>query len=243
MHTISLTLTDPLYQTSTYPGVTFYDEPQEREFPSTGGHAVFSNGVEVTVPPEAVPPGLTVGVKVQPGFAPSDVFVMPEGIQSASPSYLISSDRSDGLNGEATVTMEHHVRVSTREEADDLCFLQADPTPDERSVYKYSEVSEGRSEFNPERSLSVTGPPTEKSALVDVAHNNTRGSSQRLREKREKIRQATHRPSSDSKGESEKCVQSFVSDASRIKYLIDICGLYIPNLNNYCGTIDCCVAN
>ena len=91
----------------------------------------------------------------------------------------------------------------------------------------------------------MTGPPTEKWVLVDVAHNNTRGSSQRLREKREKIRQATHRPSSesdrvraleqqlhhpssDSKEESEKCVQSFVSDASRIKYLIDICGLYIP---------------
>ena len=33
---------------------------------------------------------------------------------------------------------------------------------------------------------------------MDVAHNNTRGSSQRLREKREKIRQATHRPSSES---------------------------------------------
>ena len=32
---------------------------------------------------------------------------------------------------------------------------------------------------------------------MDVAHNNTRGSSQRLREKREKIRQATHRPSSE----------------------------------------------
>ena len=33
---------------------------------------------------------------------------------------------------------------------------------------------------------------------MDVAHNNTRGSSQQLREKREKIRQATHRPSSES---------------------------------------------
>ena len=44
----------------------------------------------------------------------------------------------------------------------------------------------------------MTGPPTEKWALVDVAHNNTRGSSQRLREKRVKIRQATHRTSSES---------------------------------------------
>ena len=141
-------MTDPLCQTSTYPGVTFYDEPQEREFPSTGGNADFSNGVELTVPPQAVPLGSTVRVKVQPGFAPSDVFVMPEGIQSASPSYLISSDSSDGLNEEATVTMEHHVRVSTREEADDLLFLQADPTPRE-GHYKYQKVSEGRSEFTP----------------------------------------------------------------------------------------------
>ena len=44
----------------------------------------------------------------------------------------------------------------------------------------------------------MTGPPTEKWALVDVAHNDTRSSSQRLREKREKIRQVTHRPSSES---------------------------------------------
>ena len=34
----------------------------------------------------------------------------------------------------------------------------------------------------------MTGPPTEKWALVDVAHNNTRGSSQRLRQKKEKIK-------------------------------------------------------
>ena len=146
---ISFTLTDPLCQTSTYPGVTFCDEPQNREFPSTGDHADFKNGVEVTVPAKAVPTGSTFRVKVQPGFAPSDVFVMPEGIQSASPSYLISSDSSDGLNREATVTMEYHVRVSTREEADDLIFLQADPTPSEGRVYKYREVSDGRSEFTP----------------------------------------------------------------------------------------------
>ena len=74
---------------------------------------------------------------------------MPEGVRSASPSYLISNDGSAGLNGEVTVTMEHHVRVSTREEADDLLFLQADPTPSEGRIYKYREVSEGRSEFTP----------------------------------------------------------------------------------------------
>ena len=74
---------------------------------------------------------------------------MPEGTQSASPSYLISSDSSDGLNAEVNVTMEHHVRVSTREEADNLIFLQADSTPSEERVYRYQEVLEGRSEFTP----------------------------------------------------------------------------------------------
>ena len=72
---------------------------------------------------------------------------------------------------------------------------------------------------SPERSLSVTEPPTEKWGLVDVAHNNTRGSSQRLREKREKIRQATHRPS------SANGAQSLVSDVSLC--FMGFCDLYV----------------
>ena len=139
---------DPLHQTSAHPDVTFYGEPQEKEFTSSGGHADFDNGVEVTVPANAVPAGTSVGIKVQPSLAPRDVFMMPEGIQSASPSYLISGE---GLNGEVTLSMEHHVRVSTQQEADDLLFLQADSSPKRsgsHSVYEY-QVSEGRSKFTP----------------------------------------------------------------------------------------------
>ena len=150
LHVHSITfyiIIDPLCQTSTHPKVTFYDEPQEREFPSSGDHTDFNNGVEISVPPEAIPPESTVKVKVQPAFASNDVFVMPEDIQSASPSYLISSS---SRNGEVTVTMEHHVEVTTREEADDLVFLEADPIPGEGDVYKYQEVTEGKSEFTPE---------------------------------------------------------------------------------------------
>ena len=140
---------DPLYQTFAQPDVTFYDKPQEKKFTSSGGHADFDNGVEVSVPANAVPPGTSVGIMVQPSLAPKDVFVMPEGIQSASPSYLISGE---GLNRGVTLSIEHHVRVSTREEADDLLFLQADSSPKKsgsKSVYEYQEVPEGRSEFTP----------------------------------------------------------------------------------------------
>ena len=140
---------DPLHQTFEHPGVTFYDKPQKKEFTSSGGHTDFDNGVEVAVPANAVPPGTSVCIKVQPSLAPNDVFVMPEGIQSASPSYFISGE---GLNGEVTLSMEHHVRVSTQEESDDLIFLQADSSPkrsSSKSVYEYQEVPQGRSEFTP----------------------------------------------------------------------------------------------
>ncbi|XP_064385072.1 uncharacterized protein LOC135333968 isoform X2 [Halichondria panicea] len=140
----------PLHQTSAYPDVTFYDMPQEKEFTSSGGHADFDNGVQVTVSANAVPAGTSVSISVQPSLASNDVFVMPEGIQSASPSYLISGE---GLNGEVTLSMEHHVRVSTQQEADDLLFLQADSSPKRsgsKSIYQY-QVQEGgsKAEFTP----------------------------------------------------------------------------------------------
>ena len=143
--------TDPLIQNSSYPDVTFFDEPQEKAFSSSGGHVDFDNGIEITVPPRAVPSGTTVSVKVQPNFAPTDVFVMPQGIHSASPSYLITGSDSK-LDGDVTLTMEHHVNVSTNDDAKDLLFLQADTTPqtsDSASVYEYKEVPEARAEFLP----------------------------------------------------------------------------------------------
>ena len=129
-----------------------YDEPQKRKFTSSGGHADFDNGLEVTVPPNTVQPGSAVEIRVQPSFAPKDTFVMPQDVQSASPTYLFSSENSSCLNGEVTVTMEHHVEVSTKEEANDLLFLEADSSPKRSAsgcTYQFQEVKEGRSEFTP----------------------------------------------------------------------------------------------
>ena len=143
--------TDPLFQNPSYPDVTFFDDPQEKVISSSGGHVDFENGVEITVPPRAVPPGTTVSVKAQPIFAPKDVIVMPQGIHSASPSYLITSSGSK-LDGDVTLTLEHHVKVSSNDDVNDLLFLQADTTPqtsDSASVYEYKEVPEARAEFLP----------------------------------------------------------------------------------------------
>ncbi|XP_064384971.1 uncharacterized protein LOC135333882 isoform X4 [Halichondria panicea] len=164
----------PLHQTSAHPDVTFFGEPQEKEFTSSGGLADFDNGVQVTVPANAVPAGTSVSIKVQPSLAPKDVFVMPEGIRSASPSYLISGE---GLNGEVTLSMEHHVRVSTQQEADDLLFLQADSSPKKSgsiNVYKYQEVQEGgsKAEFTPGGNTGRLTRRLSKKKFVKVGFRN-----------------------------------------------------------------------
>ena len=55
----------------------------------------------------------------------------------------------------------------------------------------------------------MTGPPTDKWAIVDVAHNDTRGSSQRLRKKREKIRVSNEITDIDSFSKSD-LIDSFI---------------------------------
>ncbi len=140
---------DPLLQTPTQPKVTFIGEPVSEVFNSSGGHADFDNGVKVTVPASAVSPGSSARITVQPSLASRSVFVLPEGIVSAGPAYLISSE---GLSGEVTVDMEHHVNVTSREDADDLAFLEADSSPTRLGgglVYQYHEVPKGNTEFTP----------------------------------------------------------------------------------------------
>ena len=141
---------DPLFQTPTHPGVTFYDKPVEKQFTSSGGHVDFDNGVTMSVPASSVSAGATGLVSVQPCLAPRGVFVLPEGVVSASPSYLISGE---GISGEVTLDMEHHVQVNSREEANELSFLEADSSPtrscDSEPVYRYKEVPKNRAEFTP----------------------------------------------------------------------------------------------
>ena len=141
----------PLLQNASYPEVTFFDDPQEKHFTSSGGHADFENGLEITIPPHVDQPGASTSVTVQPSLAPSHVFVLPHDIHSASPSYLIKG-KGPGLADEVTLTIEHHVNVKKEEDANNLLFLHADATPtmsDSKSLYEYKEVPEAKVEFDP----------------------------------------------------------------------------------------------
>lgn len=141
---------DPLIQNPSYPEVTFFDEPKMKTFTSDGGHVDFENGVEVTVPSHAVQSGSHTNVQVQPSLASSDVFVMPQGVHSASPSYLITGSGPELTEG-LTLTLEHHANAKTKEDIDDLMFLCADSVPSRsgsKCQYKYSEVPGAKAEFD-----------------------------------------------------------------------------------------------
>ncbi len=163
---------DPLLQTPTQPNVTFIGKPVRKVFTSSGGHADFDNGVEVTVPANALSPGSSARITVQPSLAPRGVFVLPEGIASASPAYLITSE---GLSGEATVDMEHHVKVTSRQDADDLSFLEAESSPTRSSdglVYQYHEVPKDNTEFSPGTNRGRLTLFTRLKKFFKVGHKN-----------------------------------------------------------------------
>ncbi len=107
--------------------------------------------MEVTVPASAVSAGATGLISVQSSLAPRGAFVLPEGFVSASPSYLISGE---GVSGEVTLDMEHHVQVCSLEETEDLSFLEVDSSSTisgsgNKPVYQYEEVPKDRAEFTP----------------------------------------------------------------------------------------------
>ena len=140
---MALSFTDPLVADHSFPGVTFYDKAKEEFVGSSGKQIDFENGLTITVPTGVVAPGTSESFKAQASFAPEDVYVLPEGIKSASPAYLISKTGQD-LNGEVTMTIAHHVKVATAEDAKQLTILCAESSSETRGskkIYKFQELT------------------------------------------------------------------------------------------------------
>ena len=120
----------------------------KKDVTSEGLSINFGNGVQVTIPKGVVPPNTAVTFKSQPAFASKDVFVLPAGIEAASPTYLLSSS-SGTLNGDVTLTIEHFVKLTTETEAKNLVFLVSDSKSTEDSIYHFREVDSGHPVFKP----------------------------------------------------------------------------------------------
>ena len=142
--------TDPLLQDPSYgTGIAFYDEATKEDVTCDGSSIDFENGVRVTINEGVVPPKTSVTFKAQPAFAAKEVFVLPPGIESASPTYLLSSS-SQSLDGNMTLTMEHFVKLQTEDDAKKLVFLNADSSSSSSSsTYHFKQVQSGHPSFKP----------------------------------------------------------------------------------------------
>ena len=80
-------------------------------------------------------------------FATKDVFVLPPGVEAASPTYLVSSS-SEKLNGPMTLTLQHFVKLRSEDDAERLVFLCAKSDPS-KDTYHFKEVDSGHPPFKP----------------------------------------------------------------------------------------------
>lgn len=138
---------DPLVQDPDYGDtIAFYDEPAEEQITSEGLSIDFENGLEVTVPEGSIQSETAFTLKAQPAFASEEVFVLPSGVESASPTYLLTSD-SESPVGNMTLKMDHFVKVKSEEDRVNLVFLWAKSVPSKDSKYSFQQVHTGDPQF------------------------------------------------------------------------------------------------
>lgn len=145
---------DPLATSLYFPGITMYDEAKEEYFSSTRRSIDFDNGLQIDAHPSAVAARCRQSITVQVCFAPDDIHVLPKGITSVSPAYLVSKTGKNST-GVLTVSISHHVKVTTTEDSRKLTILYADSTPstndESKPVYQFKEIPSERVVFAPGR--------------------------------------------------------------------------------------------
>ena len=81
-------------------------------------------GIEITVPPGAVPKGAEIVLRVRPCL--SGPFVIPKDYDLTSPVYMIS--QSSEFSDEIQLSMAHFANLQSEEDCEEMTFLTARPS-------------------------------------------------------------------------------------------------------------------
>jgi hypothetical protein len=134
------------------PGV-IWSEPQIRETVSPEGGEICLEkriGVSLSISRNSVIED--EDLIIQPSF--SGPFEMPEGIESASPAYLIKTAKEVEFKKDVDVRLQHNTDLRTEEDCKAMVLLQASSTPtykgrDPSPVYEFEEIDGGDGMFSP----------------------------------------------------------------------------------------------
>ncbi len=126
-----------------YPGITFFGNPLLESVDSQGGKLSRPDlGMELVIPPDAVPPGRVANVMIWPCL--SGPFVPPEGYELMSPVFLISSTFK--LEKEVQLTLQHFASLPTSDECNHMRFVSASSLPsvtDNCQKYHFRDPKQG----------------------------------------------------------------------------------------------------
>lgn len=134
------------------PGVIL-SEPQRQETVSPDGGEIKLEkeiGVSLSISRNSV--DIDEDLIIQPSFC--GPFEMPDGIESASPAYLIKTANEVEFKKDVDVKLQHNADLRTEEDCKDMVLLQASSTPtykgrDPSPVYEFEEIDGGSDTFSP----------------------------------------------------------------------------------------------
>ena len=134
------------------PGVAFSKLPQQETITPEGREINLEEeiGASISVPKEAV----LEDKHIQITSSLSGSFLLPDDVESVSPSYLIKTTKKMEFSKEVDVRLQHTANLETEEDCKDMVFLKASLSPRDSGskagpVYKFEEIKEKEVEFSP----------------------------------------------------------------------------------------------
>jgi hypothetical protein len=128
---------------SNYPGVIFFNPPATQHLTSSATTIgqLEDIGVSVSVPEKSLGSSRKASdFGIYPCF--SGPFELPDEYESASPAYLLRHDKVD-FQKDLTIRMRHYACLEREEDCEDMVFLSASSTPENREscpVYTFKEI-------------------------------------------------------------------------------------------------------
>ena len=117
-----------------FPGIDFSSYRSHRTVDHRG-HTIRGEGVQLRIPPYAIEEGTFLNISLQGCI--SGPFCLPEGIQLASPVFLIQCTPQYQFQRELTLTIHHFVLLQNREQYEDMVLLTSPEMKVEDEDYTY----------------------------------------------------------------------------------------------------------
>ena len=151
-HVDIISLFADLKKKAAYPGILFSEGVKKESITSDEKTVNLEEvGASLTFPENSLPPiEPPVEVAIEPCFSGS--FIMPDGIESTSPAYVIKPNREVKFEKDIVLKIRHNANLQTEEDCENMVFLSASSTPEYRGstpVYVFKEITDKKGLFRP----------------------------------------------------------------------------------------------